>query len=277
MHPMMVKIKRIRCHLLQNKGIMTDMITRRKCVQLGMSSLGTLLLHSKRGLAFGAESQVGVAEIILDGISISRPLAWERALVATSSTTSIDVNPVSSKVTLTNNDIYLHPFSVLILQNPLPQLPKESLQRLQRYLSYGGFLLIDDTSGRKEGPIHDSVVRLCRQLFPTKPLAPLRADHSLYRAFFLFQDPPHGRVAIKDYNEGVEVGEISPLIYIPNDLSGALDRDGSGRDLHPCIPGGEYQRTEALKLAINLFMYSLTSNYKHDQAHVKKLLEEGRL
>ena len=50
-----------------------------------------------------------------------------------------------------------------------------------------------------------------------------------------------------------------------------------GRDLHPCIPGGEYQRTEALKLAINLFMYSLTSNYKHDQAHVKKLLEEGRL
>ena len=253
------------------------MISRRTFIQMSNTFGLTSLLYPKASWAFGAESQVGVAEIILDGISISRPLAWERALIATSSTTSIDVNPTSFKVTLSNNDIYLHPFSVLILEKPLPQLPKESLQRLQRYLSYGGFLLIDDTSGRKDGPIHESVINLCRQLFPTKPLAPLRADHSLYRAFFLFQSPPHGRVAIKDYNEGIEVGEISPLIYIPNDLSGALDRDASGRDINTCLPGGEVQRTEALKLAINLFMYSLTSNYKHDQAHVKKLLEEGRL
>ena len=252
------------------------MITRRKCLELGLASLGTSLI-SPKARAFGAESQVGVAEIILDGVSISRPLAWERALVATSSATSIDVNPTSTQISLQNNDIYLHPFSVLILTEPLPILSKEALQRLQRYLSYGGFLLIDDASGRKDGPIHESVVRLCRQLFPTKPLAPLRADHSLYRAFFLFQEPPHGRVAVKDYNEGVEIAEVSPLIYCPNDLSGALDRDSSGRDLHPCIPGGDYQRTEALKLSINLFMYSLTSNYKHDQAHVKKLLEEGRL
>ena len=130
-------------------------------------------------------------------------------------------------------------------------------------------------------PYHDSLGRpkkLLKKLLNSSSVKRINFSRpNLYRAFFLFQAPPHGRVAIKDYNEGVEVGEISPLIYIPNDLSGALDRDGSGRDLHPCIPGGEYQRTEALKLAINLFMYSLTSNYKHDQAHVKKLLEEGRL
>ena len=43
------------------------------------------------------------------------------------------------------------------------------------------------------------------------------------------------------------------------------------------IPGGELQRREALKLGINLVMYALTSNYKHDQAHVRALMEEGRI
>ena len=40
---------------------------------------------------------------------------------------------------------------------------------------------------------------------------------------------------------------------------------------------GEDQRREAVKLGINLVLYSLTSNYKHDQAHVAELMREGRL
>jgi hypothetical protein len=43
------------------------------------------------------------------------------------------------------------------------------------------------------------------------------------------------------------------------------------------VPGGAEQRREAVKLSINLMMYSLTSNYKHDQAHVAELMREGRI
>jgi hypothetical protein len=43
------------------------------------------------------------------------------------------------------------------------------------------------------------------------------------------------------------------------------------------LAGGEAQRREAIKLGINLAMYALTSNYKHDIAHVVELMREGRL
>ena len=107
-------------------------------------------------------------------------------------------------------------------------------------------------------------------------MAPLPGDHSLYRAFFLL-DRPVGRVAISEVLEGVTLGPVTPIVYCPNDLSGALHRGEDGRDRFPVVPNGELQRKEAIKLGVNLVMYSLTSNYKHDQAHVLELMRDGKL
>jgi hypothetical protein len=152
----------------------------------------------------------------------------------------------------------------------------DAIQQITRFLSYGGFLLIDDASGTRGGPFEDSIRELSSRLFPTRPLSSLPRDHSIFRSFFLL-DSPVGRVANSPVLEGVEVGPMTPLIFCPNDLSGALERGPDGRNRYPVIPGGERQRREAVKLGINLVMYSLTSRYKHDQAHVKRLMEEGRL
>ena len=106
--------------------------------------------------------------------------------------------------------------------------------------------------------------------------SPLPGDHFVFRSFFLLERPL-GRVANSDTMEGVTIGPVTPLIFCGNDLSGALDRDATGRDRFPVVPGGYSQRREALKLSINLVLYALTSNYKHDQAHVVELMREGRL
>jgi hypothetical protein len=79
------------------------------------------------------------------------------------------------------------------------------------------------------------------------------------------------------YPEGVMVGNLAPVVYCRNDVSGALERRPDGRHMYPCVPGGEAQRREALKIGINLLMYSLTANYKNDQAHVRQLILERRL
>ena len=73
------------------------------------------------------------------------------------------------------------------------------------------------------------------------------------------------------------MGNVAPVLYSRNDLSGALERGPDGRHVRPVVPGGERQRREALKLGINLVMYSLTANYKRDQVHVRQLLMERRL
>jgi hypothetical protein len=84
-----------------------------------------------------------------------------------------------------------------------------------------------------------------------------------------------GRVALHRTLEGVAQGSMHPLLYGRDDHSGALDRRPDGSDAAPCVPGGELQRREAVKLGVNLLMYGLTSNYKQDQAHVEQLIREG--
>ena len=190
--------------------------------------------------------------------------------------TSVECNPTAFQFTPEDPELFEHPFCVLIGDQSLPPVSEEAVQQLQRYLSYGGFLLVDDASGTPGGAFESSVRELCLRIFPTRPLSPLPRDHSIFRSFFIL-DSPVGRVASVPYLEGVEVGPMTPFVYCANDLSGALERGPDGRDRYAVTPGGFYQRREAIKLGINLVMYSLTSRYKHDQAHVRRLMEEGRL
>ncbi len=249
--------------------------TRRRLLR-SAAAAGVSALWPARARAFGPGSRFDIAEIALPSGTVRRPAAWRRLLFEVVQTTSVEAEPDTVALDPEDPRLFEHPFSVLVGDGPLPELSGAAVEQLRRYLSYGGFLLVDDASGAPGGPFADSVRRLCRRLFPTRPLSPLPDDHSLYRAFFLI-DRPVGRLALSDVLEGVTLGATTPLVYCPNDLSGALDRGPDGRDRYPVVPGGAWQRREALKLGINLVLYSLTANYKHDTAHVLELMREGRL
>lgn len=250
-----------------------DAPTRRRVLQL-LGAAGLSLPDA--AWALGASSKLDVAEIALEAGSLSRPEAWQRLLFEVIQTTSVEANPVSVPVAPSDPALFAHPFCVLIGDGALPELSGAAVEQLRRYVSYGGFLVFDDASGSRDSDFGRSVRALCRRLFPTRPLAPLPGDHSIYRAFFLLERPV-GRVVVSEVLEGVTVGPITPVVYCPNDLSGALHRAPDGRDRYPVVPGGAWQRREALKLGVNLVMYSLTSNYKHDQAHVAELMRDGKL
>ena len=241
-----------------------------------LAALGGAVCLPRSAWGFGATTRVDVAELKLGTGTLSRPNAWKRLLYETIQTTSVECEPASVVVSPDDAELFAHPFTALIGDGALPTLDETALEQLARYLSYGGFLLIDDTTGTENSPFDDSVRQLVRRLFPTRPLSPLPADHSVYRSFF-FVNQPVGRVARAQVMEGVTVGNLTPLIYMRNDLSGALDRRDDGRDAHSVVPDGARQRREALKLGINLFLYALTANYKKDQAHVRQLMREGRL
>jgi len=231
---------------------------------------------SGNAFAFGSETGLDVAELVLSSGTLSRPSAWSRLLLEVRQTTSIEVNPVAVQLSPEDPALFRHPFSVLIVDGEMPVLSEKAVQQLVRYLSYGGFLLVDDTSGVTGGEVEQQVAALCSRLFPSRPLAALAGDHSLFRSFFLL-DKPVGRVARSSFLQGVTLGPICPLVYMPNDLSGALERLPDGRNKSPCLPSGESQRREAIKFGVNAMLYALTSNYKHDIAHVVELMREGKL
>lgn len=248
--------------------------SRRELVR-GLAAAGALLL-APRAQALGGASKVDVVELVLASGTTSRPEAWLRLLYELQQTTSIETVDRVVQVGPEDVDLFNHPFAVLCGTGALPALSEAAVEQLRRYLSYGGFLYLDDTSGAERSAFDDSVRGLLGRLYPTRTLFPLPSEHPVFRSFFLIQRPV-GRVAAHPGLEGIQVGEVTPVIYGRNDLSGALARGADGRPSLPVVPGGENQRREAVKLAVNLVMYALTSNYKQDQAHVAELLREGRL
>lgn len=247
-------------------------MTSRRQVLAGLAALAA----ARRAWAFGDASEVDVAELRLARGTLSRPEAWKRLLFEVIQTTSVEAVPRAVPVAPDDPDLFRHPFAVLVGDDDFPPLSEAAREQLVRYLSYGGFLVVDDASGVRDSAFDRSVRALVRSLFPNRPFAVLPSDHSVYRSFFLLREPV-GRVALHRTLEGVPVGSMHPLVYCRDDLSGALDRRPDGSDALPCSPGGEDQRREAVKLGVNLVMYALTSNYKQDQAHVEELMREGRL
>ncbi|MBX2804005.1 MAG: DUF4159 domain-containing protein [Myxococcales bacterium] len=248
-------------------------MTRRRDVLAG---LGASLALPSSALGFGSPTRVDMCELDLGSGTLSRPNAWKRLLYEVEGTTSVECEERNVRLPPDDPELFQHPFCILLGNDGFTQPNPAATEQLERYLQYGGFLLIDDVTASAKGPFDQAVRALVRRLFPTRQLGRLPTDHSVYRTFFLLKRPL-GRLDRFDYLEGVTVGNVTPVIYCRNDLSGALDRGGDGRPVHSCVPGGEHQRREALKLGINLVMYSLTANYKKDQAHVRALMREGRL
>ena len=239
-------------------------------------AMGAAAIWPRSSWALGDRSQLDVAELHIPGATIHRPNAWKRLLFEVIQSTSVEATPRTVKLSPEDPALFNHPFSVLVGQGALPPLSDAAVRQIESYLTYGGFLLIDDASGSGDGAFARSIRDLCRRLFPTRPLSALPADHAIYRSFFML-DGPIGRTQGTGYLEGITLGPTTPLVFCGADLSGALDRSPDGRDRFPVVPGGESQRREALKLSVNLVLYALTSNYKHDIAHVLELMREGRI
>jgi hypothetical protein len=241
-----------------------------------LSQLAAAAVVGPRAFALGPASQFDIGELTIPGVSVHRPEAWKRLLYEVIQSTSVETQPRVVQFSPEDPELFTHPFTVLAGDGALPQLSAGAIEQLRRYLSYGGFLFIDDTGGTGTGAFADSVRAVCHEVFPTKPLAALPADHAVYRSFFMLRRPV-GRTEGNGVLEGITIGPTTPLIFCGADLSGALDRTADGRSRNPVVPGGELQRREAIKLGVNLVLYALTSNYKHDTAHVLELMREGRI
>lgn len=249
----------------------------RRALLAGLSGVPLAgLVRSRAAWAFGETTQVDIAELDLGDGTLSRPNAWKRLLYDLTQSTSVECASTSLTVRPEDAAMFEHPFCVLLGKGAFAPVSEAAIEQLSQFLAYGGFLWIDDTTGSEASGFDDSVRRLCGRLFPTRPLAPLPGDHSVMRSFFLLDRVP-GRIDRQPYLEGVTVGNLCPVVYSRNDVSGALDRADDGSYLYPCVPDGERQRREAIKVGINVMMYALTANYKNDQAHIRQLMLDRRL
>ncbi len=188
--------------------------------------------------------------------------------------TSIDGARERRATDLSDPDLFYSPFLFMAGKYEFESLSPQEREILRRYLTFGGFLLAEDTLGVKGYGFDRAFRTEMKRVFPGQDLKRLPLDHPVYQSFYLINQIG-GRQLISPYFEGITLDQWTPVIYSQNDLSGAWSRDKLGKWVHECTPGGEAQRSLAFKAGINVIVYSLTSDYKRDLVHhpfIKKRL-----
>lgn len=195
------------------------------------------------------------------------PLAVTPLMEELMQRTSIEAALLRHEVSLTDSDLFSYPFLYMAGKYDFEPFTQEEIEILRRYLSYGGFLLADDSLGQPGYGFDKSLRREIKRLFPEQELKRLPSGHAATRSYYLIRRIGGMRM-VQPYLEGIHLGSATPLIYCQNSLGGAWERDQLGNWINPCTPGGEEQRRDAFHLGINLILYSMTENYKEDLIHV---------
>ncbi len=181
--------------------------------------------------------------------------------------TSVEAASARREVTLADNDLFNYPFLYLAGRYEFEPFSPEEIETLRRFLTYGGFLLIDDALGQQGYGFDKAVRRELQRIFPGNEFKRLPPGHAALRSYYLLRRI--GGVRIVNPNlEGINVGTATPVIYCQNDLGGAWERDQVGQWINAYTPGGEAQRKDAFHLGINIILYAMTENYKEDLIHV---------
>jgi hypothetical protein len=189
--------------------------------------------------------------------------------------TSVAITSAAAAVRPEDPALFSYPLLYWGGEKAQTPLSDAAVAALRQHLSTGGTLIIDNTGRAEASAAFDASIRKeLLRIFP-QALQKLPPGHVLFRAFYRL-DRAVGRRADSHDLEGLRVGNHLAVLYTRNDLAGALSRQSMGGFALAVVPGGETQREQALRLAINLVMYALCLDYKDDHSHVMYLLRHKR-
>ncbi len=183
--------------------------------------------------------------------------------------TSLKVNPEARHLTLTDPELFDYPF-IYIVEPGWLIFSDAEVKALRRYLTNGGFLMVDDFWGEDQWYNFYSQIR---RVFPNRPLQELPLDHAIFHCVYDLKKKPQipsintawggryeGRTwerydaqtphykAIFDDNERMMV-----IVCHNTDLGDGWEREGE--DLWYFH---EFSEKYAYPLGINIVVYAMT-------------------
>jgi len=240
----------------------------------GVGALGSCLL-CQQAYAIGDHSKLRIVQLQYKGDWDPRPRS---ALVLAQEVryrTSIDVQLKRHVRSALSKDLFEYPFAVLLGSERFRFTTKERA-RLKNWIEGGGFLLVDNNGRGEPSKGFDTAFRTeMASMMPGRKLTKIPPQHVLYRCFYVLNFPA-GRAIHRTFLEGIFIDDRLAVLYTQNDLCGALDRDRLGAWTYDVVPGGEVQREQAKRLAINAIQYAMCLDYKDDQVHLDYLLHKRR-
>ena len=238
------------------------------------AGLGALGLP-RRASAFGEEGAFHPRVLLTgnarwEGVRATAPARWAFEL---EQRTSAPVKRNPGTVRADEGALLAEPFAIWGGEGAAPPLTQREISGLRRFLALGGVLFVDDFAPGGEGgsAFGRSARREIARVLPEGSPIPIGTENVVFRSFYLLKravgriDGPPKLDAI------VRAGNVQ-VIFSAHDLCGALARSANGIQPVAVTPGGELQRERAVRMAVNIAMYVLCSNYKDDQVHAPFLM-----
>lgn len=163
--------------------------------------------------------------------------------------TLLDVAPREEVVELTSDKLFQYPFLYLNGHGTVAFTDREA-DRLRRYLTGGGFLVINDDYG-----LDASIRPQMKKVFPEQAFVPVPFDHPVYHAHFSF---PGGLPKIHEHDgqpaEGLGLFHEGRLVVFY-----AYESDiGDGWEPEEVHHDPPEKRRAALQMGVNLLVYAMT-------------------
>jgi hypothetical protein len=211
-----------------------------------------------------------------DAARPSAPAHWANEV---ESRTSAPVRHRPLRVRADESSLTDEPFVYWSGDAAVSPLTSEEVSGLRRFFSLGGVMFVDDAAASDDGAPsafgRTARAEVARVLPDSAPIA-IGTDHVIFRSFYLLRRA-EGRVLGPRTLDAVMYGGKAAVVFGENDLGGALARGATGGWSFPVVPGGEAQREQAIRLAVNIAMYVLCGNYKDDQVHAPFLMRRRAL
>ncbi len=183
--------------------------------------------------------------------------------------TSAPARSVPTRVSADRPELWAEPFAIWAGDADVGALASSEANGLNRFFRLGGLLLVDD-SAPENGAFGRSARRELSRIFPELPAVQLPLRHVLFKSYYLL-DRPVGRVIGSGKVDAIVRGKVAQVLFLDVDLLGALARGTEGWSFD-IGSGGSQQREYAMRLAVNVAMYVLCSDYKDDQVHAEWLM-----
>jgi hypothetical protein len=247
---------------------------RRAFARAALPLASALLLGVDSAWAFGQEGGFNPRLLITSGTPPLDPeresglgrWAWE--LVRR---TSSPAKLITEHVSADDAKLEDEPFAVWAGAHAVKPLLRGERRSLRRFLDLGGVLFVDDAD-----PVNGEFGRSARaelsKVLPEVPVAQLSEQHVIYKSYYLVERPV-GRVLGATGLDAMIRGRQVQVLFSSHDLLGALAH-GSGENWSLPMEGGDdlEMRQRAIRLAVNIAMYVLCSDYKDDQVHAEELM-----
>ena len=202
-----------------------------------------------------------------EGVRTRAPGRWSLEVVRR---TSAPARVAPTEVRADEPKLLEEPFAVWAGGKAPEALTQSEVRGLRQFLALGGVLLVDDSDPAK-GKFMTGAKRQLQRVLPGTAPVDIGPENVVFRSYYLLRRAT-GRVAGSGKLPSLMQGGRVRVLLSSYDLLGALARLPGG--VHPLetVPGGAAQREQAVRLAVNIAMYVLCSDYKDDQVHAPALM-----